>query len=55
MKKELIEYTSFWNFKSNSEFDDYIFLKIFKNLEIQIIYEHGELNRKFLEKQKTEW
>ena len=30
MKKELIEYASFWNFKSNSEFDDYIFFENFQ-------------------------
>lgn len=55
LKKELIEYTAFWNFNSDTEFDDYIFLKIDKELRIVITYEHGDLNNKFLQQQKSEW
>ena len=55
IKRRLIEYTAFWNFSSNGDYDDYIFIKITNEFTIKIIYEHGDLNRKFIEKQKSEW
>jgi len=55
IERELIEYASYWNFQNASEFDNYITLKIDKDLRLVISYEDGQLYKKYLEKKKNEW
>ncbi|KGT09506.1 hypothetical protein NV63_06665 [Elizabethkingia anophelis] len=55
IRKGLIEYATYWNFKSNTEYDDYIILKINKEVRIEITYQHGDLYREYIENKKQEW
>lgn len=55
IRKGLIEYASYWNFKSDSNYDDYIILKISQKVEIEVVYQHGDLYREYVESKKQEW
>lgn len=55
IERQLIEYATFWNFESDSDYDNYIILKMSKDLRRVILYEDGNLYKKYLEKKKNEW
>ena len=55
VRKGLIEYACYWNFPSEYDEDNYIILRMMSDLSIQISYEHGHLNGKYIKSKQMEW
>ena len=55
VRKGLIEYACYWNFPSEYDEDNYIILRMMSDLSIQINYEHGHLNGKYIKSKQLEW
>lgn len=52
LEKGHLKIECWWNFETNTEFDNYIILKISKKERIHLKYEYTELNRKYIENLK---
>ena len=54
LEKGHLKIECWWNFSTNTDFDNYIILKISPNEKIHLKYAYTELNRKYIEKLKTQ-